>query len=158
MDEGYDTAQICENGHLITRYAESDEATEDHCSKCGVKTVTACGHCRQKIRGHLHGTFPSVHQEPVPKFCHKCGAPYPWTEKGIEAARELITEADKLTVAERESLSRSLDDLVRDTPSTSVAVNRFKKFLPNAGREVADAVRSILVDIVSDAAKKSLWP
>ena len=82
--EGYDTAQICQNGHSITRYSESHpEYTKDHCSECGSKTVTTCSHCEEKIRGHLHGTMPSVYEEPVVKFCHKCGKPYPWTEKGI---------------------------------------------------------------------------
>jgi hypothetical protein len=157
--EGYDTAQICENGHVITRSAESDpKFTEDHCSKCGAKTITACGHCGQKIRGYLHGVMPRNYDKPAPKFCHKCGTPYHWTEKGIKAAKELIAEAEKLSPEERESLSKSLDDLVRDTPGTHGAVIRFKKFLPKAGREIADAVRSIVVDIASEAAKKALYP
>ena len=78
--------------------------------------------------------------------------------QGIKAARELIAEAEKLSPEERESLSKSLDDLVRDTPGTHVAAIRFKKFLPKAGREVADALRSIVVDIASEAAKKALYP
>lgn len=157
--EGYDTAQICENGHPITRHAESrPEFAEDHCSKCGAKTITACQHCEQKIRGHLHGTMPSAHEQPIAKFCHKCGRPYPWTEKGINAARELIGEAENLSAEERKKLSGSLDDIVRDTPSTQVAVVRFKQYLPKAGKEFADAMRSILIGIVSEAAKKALWP
>ena len=156
--EGYDTAQICENGHLISRLAETGKHTEDHCSKCGAKTITACGHCKEKIRGHLHGTMPSIEEEPIPKFCHTCGHPYPWTEKGIKAAKELILEAEKLTPEEREILNKSLDEIVRDTPSTQVAVIRFKKILPKMGKDIAECMRSIVVEIASEAAKKFLWP
>ena len=157
--EGYDTALICGNGHVITVYAESHpEVREEYCSKCGAKTVTCCPHCESKIRGHLHPHMPSVYEKLAPKFCYQCGKAYPWTEKGIKAARELLAEADNLTDAERDSLSGSLDDLVRDTPNTPVAVRRFKKYLPKAGREIADAVRSVMVDIASEAVKKSIWP
>jgi hypothetical protein len=97
-------------------------------------------------------------QRVAPSFCHKCGTPYPWTEKGIKAARDLISEAEKLSPEERETLSKSLDDIVCDTPSTQAAVIRLKKFLPRAGKEIADAVRSIMVDIASETAKKLLWP
>jgi hypothetical protein len=43
-------------------------------------------------------------------------------------------------------------------PSTQVAVIRFKRILPKTGKEIAEAVRSIVVDIASEAAKKLLWP
>lgn len=157
--EGYETAQICENGHIITRSADSfPHHQEDHCSKCGAKTVKACANCNERIRGHLRGVLPSVHETPPPSFCHKCGNPYPWTEKGIAAAREMLAEVETLTVEEKEVLNKSLEDLVRDTPTTQVAVVRFKKFLPKAGREIAAGLRSILINIVNEAAKKALWP
>ena len=156
--EGYDTAQICKNGHLITRSAESDETfREDFCRKCGAKTITACEQCGQKIRGRLHGAMPSAHPELVAKFCFKCGAPYPWTAKAISATRELLAES-ALSAPEQELMSKSLDDIVRDTPATQVAAARFKKFLPKAGKEIAEGVRSLVVDIASEAAKKILWP
>jgi hypothetical protein len=155
--EGYDTAQVCENGHLITNRAESaPQYRQEYCSKCGAKTITHCTHCQGKIRGHLHRS--GMRETLVPKFCHHCGEPYPWTEKGIQSARDLLAEVDLLTGEELASLSDSLNDLVRDTPGTPVAVSRFKKFLPKAGREVADAFRSLIVDIASEAVKKSLWP
>jgi hypothetical protein len=145
--EGYNTARICENGHVITHYAETDGKVEDYCTKCGSKTVTACEHCQQKIRGHLHKSGSLDYSEnPISKFCHECGKPYPWTEKGMKAARDLISEEEKLSPEEKETLSKSLDDIVCGTPSTQTAVIRLKKFLPKAGKEVADAVWSIVVD------------
>src|SRR5712692_2606468 len=76
-------------------------------------------------------------------LCHRCGTPYPWTEKGITAARELISEAENFKPEQRESLSKSLDDLIRDSPGTQVAAIRFKKFISKAGKETADALRKI---------------
>ena len=78
--------------------------------------------------------------------------------KRNQAARELILEAEKLSVEEREILSKSLDDIVHDTPSTQLSVVRFKRLLPKTGREIAEALRSIVVDIASEAAKKAIWP
>lgn len=157
--EGYETAQICENGHVITTSADSfPHHQQDHCSKCGAKTLKACTHCSEKIRGHLRGSMSSVHEQPAPGYCHKCGQPHPWTALGIRAAKELLAETDTLPAHEKEALTKSVDDLVRDTPNTPLAVARFKRFLPKAGREAADALRSILVDIASEAAKKALWP
>jgi hypothetical protein len=157
--EGFETAQICENGHIITTSSDSfPDHQQDHCSKCGARTIKACTQCNQSIRGHLRGSMPSVYEQPAPRYCHKCGQPYPWTERSIRAAKELLAETDSLTAQERETLTKSVDDLVRDTPSTPLAVTRFKRFLPKAGREAAEALRTILVDIASEAAKKSLWP
>ncbi|MFI5269488.1 MAG: DUF2321 domain-containing protein, partial [Chloroflexota bacterium] len=52
----------------------------------------------------------------------------------------------------------SLDDLVRETPNTPVAVARFKRLATKAGRTVADGLRSILVDVFSEAIRKQIWP
>ena len=94
----------------------------------------------------------------VPSFCHHCGEPYSWTRKRLSAARELIAEADDLNSEERETLSKGLDDLVSDTPATQLAIVRFKKYLPKAGRIIAEGFKSLMIDIASEAVKKSLWP
>jgi len=50
-------AQICENGHVVNSTLDiyeldnSSELTEDHCSKCGVKTITQCPQCKDALRG-----------------------------------------------------------------------------------------------------------
>lgn len=155
--EGYDTAQICLNGHVITRSAEdSPEFREKHCSDCGAETVTACPHCLEKIRGYLRGSMPSLRPQPAPAFCHNCGKPYPWTDRAVQAIRELALETDGLTNEEKENLSRSLDDLVRDTPQTQVAIARFKKFAAKAGSATVEAMKTILVSVATEAVKKHL--
>src|SRR5256885_2603610 len=87
---GYDTAQICLNGHVINRSAEDmPQYRQNHCSKCGAETLMSCPACSEKIRGNLLGAMPSLHEEPAPAFCHNCGKAYPWIQQALEAAREL---------------------------------------------------------------------
>ncbi len=52
----------------------------------------------------------------------------------------------------------SLDDIVRDTPKTTVAATRFKRILAKAGTGAGQAFRDILVDVISETAKKMIWP
>jgi len=95
---------------------------------------------------------------PLPIFCPDCGKPYPWTEAKLKAAQELADELDNLSPEERDLLKRSLDDIMRDTPQTTVAANRFKRLVAKAGQVTAEGFRDILVDILSETAKKIIWP
>jgi hypothetical protein len=63
-----------------------------------------------------------------------------------------------LTVADKILLQSTIDDLVVDTPRTSLALARFKKLMLKIGKQGADAFKDILVDVLSEAAKKQLWP
>lgn len=157
---GYDTAQFCLNGHCITSCAAtSPEFTSKFCRTCGAQCITHCPSCRSTIRGYFHvpGMFGSV-EISTPSFCHECGKPYPWVAANLEAAKSLADELDELQLDERELLKSSLEDLIRDTPKTQVAIVRFKKLLPKAGRGAAEAMRRLLIDVVSEAVKKSIWP
>ena len=58
---------------------------------------------------------------------------------------------------EKQQLKESFPDLVRDTPRTAVAEGRFKRLTKKAGTEAVGAMRSILVDVVSEAVKKSIF-
>lgn len=93
-----------------------------------------------------------------PKYCHGCGKPHPWTEATLEAARDLADELDDLTPEEREAIKGSLDDLVTDTPRTALAATRFKKLVSKAGPAVADGFKEMLIEIVTESAKRLLWP
>ena len=76
----------------------------------------------------------------------------------LHAAAELAEEVDGLSDDERKALSSSIDDLVRDSPRTPVAAARFKRLIAKAGTTVATEFRALLVDVVSETAKKLLWP
>jgi hypothetical protein len=58
---------------------------------------------------------------------------------------------------EKGLLVRSLDDLVRETPQTPVAILRFKQGASKLGTEAASALKSILVQIAVESAKQQIW-
>ncbi len=158
-DNYYDTAQICLNGHVINSFAlSSPESNQKHCAECGVPTITACVDCKSLIRGYYHvaGVFAADHYH-KPSYCYDCGKPYPWTKASLDAAQELTDELEQLNAEERQQLKDSLPDLLKDTPRTAVAELRFKKLMKKAGAEAFNAMRSILIDIVSEAVRKSVF-
>ena len=157
-DNWYDTAQICTNGHVInSQSVYHPEHNRKFCDKCGALTITNCQKCNTPIRGYYHvppmGTLDYTHL-PLPSFCPECGKPYPWTEAKLKAAQELSDELDNLSPEERSLLKKSLNDIIRDTPQTTVAATRFKRLVAKAGKAAADGFRDILVDVLSETAKK----
>jgi len=157
----YDIAQICLNGHVITNRAQrAPEFTQIFCDECGESTITKCEKCKTPIRGHYHveGVIAISGRAPTaPSFCHECGNAYPWIERKLEAAWELAEELEELSDEEKEKLKQSLNELVRDTPKTEVAVTRVKKILSKVGKESFATLKSILLDLATEAVKKSLF-
>jgi hypothetical protein len=94
----------------------------------------------------------------APGFCINCGDPFPWTQARLQAARELALELEELEDQDRKVLEESIGELVEDTPQTMVAAVRFKKIVAKVGRSAALAFRELLVDVVSETAKKLVWP
>lgn len=161
MSNGYDVAQICINGHVINSMSQSYPVhNQKFCDKCGERTISECPKCKTPIRGYYLATAIVVIGSDYsrPSFCHNCGQPYPWTEKKLQAAQELAQELHKLSEEEKDLLKKSLDDIIRDTSQTPVAVARFKRLVAKAGVEAAQAFKDILVDIVSETVKKGIWP
>lgn len=156
----YDTAQICLNGHSINSMSESyPESNKKFCDKCGEPTITKCQKCDSVIRGYHHvpGVFTGSEYK-LPKFCHECGAPYSWTGRSLTAAKELSEEMENLSPEEKELLKRSLDEIIRDSPQTQVAAQRFKRRVVKAGTTAGEGMKEILIGVVSEAAKRVLWP
>lgn len=153
----HDVAQICLNGQVINRATkESPQFSAKFCEHCGAPTTTQCQRCKAEIQGKYHSSVLVIGGFPAPVFCSHCGAPYPWTESKLQAARDLTQELEGLTAAEKETLSKSLDDLVKDTPQTQVAATRFKKLLSKVSKEGGAALRDILVSVLTETAKKTL--
>lgn len=147
------------NGHVITEAAEDfPEHREDFCTECGAQTIMQCQECLVPIRGNLRNSgVIGIFERRAPRFCHACGHPYPWTVGALDAARELALEAENLTDDEREQLAASLEDLVRDSPKTEIAAGRFKRLVRKAGAETATALRSVMIAVATETAKKSIW-
>jgi len=157
----YDVAQICVNGHIVTWNANScPEFRKKHCPKCGEPTIIACTACCTPIQGefHVEGVIAiGGGDSPPPSFCHECGKPYPWTAKRIEAARELADEFDELSVEDRDKLKKSLDDIFTDNPRTEISASRFKRIMAKVGKSSYETMKTVVVDVLSDAAKKVIF-
>jgi hypothetical protein len=155
--EGYDVAEICQNGHVTNNYTqESPEFNQKFCQSCGTATITNCPNCNSPIRGgHLD---VCVIPYEAPKFCINCGEPFPWTRAKIKAANSLAKELDSIDDQDRSELERSIDELTKNTASTQVAAVRFKKIMAKAGSSAASMFRDILTDVLSETVKKILWP
>jgi hypothetical protein len=154
----YRVAQVCPNGHTATSLAdEHHELREEFCSKCGEATITACPGCNASIRGYYdsQGVLSLLEYEP-PAFCHACGKPFPWTERKVAAAVELVEIGGDLSSDEVAQFRSDLTELTKDSPRTQVASLRFKKVMVKVGGSVASAVHEVVVDVLSEAAKKAL--
>jgi hypothetical protein len=154
----YGTAQVCINGHVITSGIESSKSSmQRFCEDCGKPTIIKCPDCNSSIRGSYRSpNAVLIIEYIVPKFCYKCGKPFPWTKAKLDAARELVEFEDRLTTKEKELLKNSLDDIIAENPKTKMAAIKFKHILAKVGQETAKALRDIVVDIASDTAKKIL--
>jgi hypothetical protein len=156
----YDVAQVCLNGHVVNdSYRSLPQHNRDHCPQCGKKTITECLACHANIPGRYRvrgfGGFEKMNRAEA--FCHQCGAPYPWTEARLSAAREYVREIEHLSDNEKGILERSLDDLIRDTPNTQVAALRFKQYGTKAGHAAMEGLKAILIQVMAEAAKKAIF-
>jgi hypothetical protein len=111
---GYcETAQVCINGHVIISTIESSKSSmHEFCEDCGKPTIIIPD-CKTHIKGSYRSPNAVVlaNYEP-PKFCYKCGKPFPWTKAKLDAVRELVEFEDKLTAKEKELFKNSLDDII----------------------------------------------
>ncbi len=155
--EWQDTAQICLNGHVINDYSKgSPELNQKFCDRCGAATITQCPSCKNGIPGNWH--IPNVGHLPyeLPAFCKDCGTGYPWKEAKRQAAVDLIKELEGLDDDERKALTGTLDDLIKESPQTTVAATRFQRLASKLSKEGKTMLRDLVVDIASEAAKKIL--
>lgn len=155
----YHVAEVCPNRHVSTSSADtSPELREKFCSSCGEPTMTQCPSCRAAIRGYYYveGVFSFSEYTP-PAHCHNCGSAFPWTARKIAGAVELVEVGGSLTDSEIVQLRTDLTELTRDSPKTQVASLRYKKVMAKVGSTVAQGVRDIVVDVLSEAAKKAIW-
>lgn len=154
----YRTAQICENGHIITDDIQFASARmSKFCADCGAATITECPSCGEPIRGMYSAPESySFGMDGVPSFCHACGAAFPWTKTRLEQAAELAGELEGLSDPEIAQLRESIPELSRDTPKTELATVRYKRIMAKAGGYAAGMLRDVVVSVATDAVKKHL--
>lgn len=155
----YYTMLACENGHVLTDCLERSSNDTPYCSKCGAKTISKCPSCGAKIRGDLRDSMVlTMRMTPAPKYCPECGAPFPWTAASLDALREIAELDDDLDAADAKALVESAETALTDSPKTKIAAMRIKKILGKAGKASAVAIRDLLVDVLAESAKRTIWP
>jgi len=153
----YDIAQICRNGHVTNAFTQRNpEHNQPYCETCGADTLVNCPQCSSPIRGGPREAFITRYE--APSYCLHCGHAFPWTETKLRAAQELAQAQQGLTQDERTILASSISELARETPATPVAASRVKTLLAKAGPAATGMFRELLVDIVSEAVRKMIFP
>jgi hypothetical protein len=64
----------------------------------------------------------------------------------------------ELERADLNGLADIIENLVRDTPQTMVAAARFRRMLAKASPIAVDGFRTILVNVITEAAKRAMFP
>ena len=162
MYEGYDTAQICMNGHVVTKSAAtSPEFRKKFCDTCGEATTMECLECNAPIQGKYHMpdiVFIGFGDYDPPYYCHNCGKPFPWTTRTLEAAAQLASEDGSLTDDEAAQFEDDLKQIIRESPRAKASANRIQRLLQKMTTVTASAIRDIIVDIASESVKKMILP
>ena len=67
--------------------------------------------------------------------------------------------ADELDISDsdREILKSAIVDLSTDNPKTELAAGRYKRIVSSVGKSAGNALKSILVDVITESAKKMLF-
>jgi hypothetical protein len=93
----------------------------------------------------------------LPYYCYNCGEPYPWTRLILDSAVELLSLDENLDEETRKIISNSIPDLIVESPATPVAVARYKKYISSTQQFVRDGMKQLLVEVIAEALKKSIF-
>ncbi len=127
---------------------EKELARLAFCPTCGLENVFECLHCEAAIES------AEEHAPERPSYCSSCGKPFPWTETALTAAMEYTDELEELNTQDKAVLKATINDLTADTPRTELAVARFKKLIRKIGPAAGDLLMKIVVNVVTDGARK----
>lgn len=151
----YENATICLNGHVASSHVSN---YIKFCKICGESTISNCLKCEFPIEGSYRNRdiIDFTPYDP-PNYCHECGTAYPWTEKIFNNIIELVSLDDELSQEHRTIIKNAIPDLIIDSPTTPLAQAKYKKYMSQAAEYVQEGARNLLIDVVSEAVKKSLF-
>jgi hypothetical protein len=154
----YLPAALCKRGHVIASDM-TDTEIADRCPECGARVLTACHECGQRIRGlyHVPGEFIGQVYEP-PKFCDKCGAPFPWAgrKERIHELQNLLDDDEDLDEATKLWVREQLDRVLHADPTDEREQRRLWQELDeHAGDFLRHPTTRRIVDtVISEAVKR----
>lgn len=153
----YKNATICKNGHVLS---DSNANSQKYCDLCGKETISKCQKCSTLIQGEYEVTdfidlSPSTYDHP--NYCYNCSNPFPWTQLVIDNAVELVALDENLTENNKELIKNIIPDLLIDTPTSPIAQAKYKITMSKATNVVKNAMYNLLVDVISETAKKTIF-
>ncbi len=168
MSQMYDVQQVCENGHQMADcYNIYPEKRKKFCQECGATTLTACLCCGTEIQGARIkigqiwddaelGLRRMIRADPfavdVPSYCPNCGEPYPWTQKRIRAAIQILAEFGDLGEEEKKTIDQDVENIAKDVPDAELSARRIKRIWER-GKDVG---YEIIMEFASRTAAKIL--
>ncbi|MGB7190717.1 MAG: DUF2321 domain-containing protein [Acidobacteriaceae bacterium] len=159
----HSTQRTCLNGHVISNEADAEEGMTGQvqvwCHSCGSATIDRCPSCKGPLRGDRKAVFLTPSPKPD-AYCVHCGKALPWTESHLEAVREVAQYVEAFDEEDRKMLVEILPDLAsqESTPRTQIGIVKMKLLFKKGGSIFFDAANKILVDVVSETVRKSLFP
>lgn len=152
----YEYATICLNGHEISGTKAN---AQPHCEECGAKTISNCQCCGEPIHGKYQadGVVMIGFRYTKPYYCWSCGEPYPWTEKILKNAVEILSLDETLNERDKEMIKASIPNLIVETPDSPIAVAKYKSGVAKAEEFVKESLRQLLIDVVSETIRRALF-
>jgi hypothetical protein len=157
--DGYDIAQVCKNGHVISSTAGSNpEFRKNFCNKCGERTMMQCESCLKPIKGYYHveGVLDFSMTYHLPIFCDNCGNPFPWTGTKLKASKDLINFIETISDDEKDDFRLTIEQLIRETSDAPIAKVKFKRYIKRIESDLAKSIKELLLDIVSNSIKPAI--
>lgn len=146
---------ICENGHIV---GSSEYVNHSFCQKCGGSIISACRYCKEYIReSMINDPSIMISNDELPYYCCFCGKPYPWTEKIISNAYELVWMDESLDDEAKKLLVDAIPNLLVDTPDTKLSTARYSSIIKKAQRNTVDMLKQLLVEVVIETVKIVLF-
>ena len=155
----YEPITICENKHIV---AVSEEYTSKCCELCGSKVYTVCPHCGTPIRGpkrYNKVVSPySLAYYTIPSYCRVCLEPYPWVDKLFNEVVELLALDIDLDNQSKDLIKTAIPGLIVEDMYTPIAAEKYKKGIAKAKEPLVNLLKSLLIDMVCETAKKIIFP
>jgi hypothetical protein len=78
-------------------------------------------------------------------------------QEALHTAQKIAETIESLSVDERKELKNILGDIVHETSQARIAETKFNGLIKKAGKDAYDAIKSILIDVVSEAVRKTIF-
>jgi hypothetical protein len=149
----HDVMQVCRRGHMLNTLAMTHpDRNVDACDRCGAETIMQCEHCAANIRGVFHDAVAGVSVPTGPPLCcHKCGAPYPWTEARLAEAQAFVYELSALSERDQRALAEAYEAVLLRSPRLAAALTTITRVTAKVGEPAATILHQFSCDVSGES-------